>query len=120
MKTETILLILFTHFVADFVFQTDKQAINKSKSNMWLASHVATYMLGLFVCGFLIFDSIVDVLAWVVVNVLIHFIQDWFTSRINSALWKKDQRHWFFVGIGADQFMHYCALIITYQQFTSI
>lgn len=112
-----VLLILLTHFVADFIFQTDKQAINKSTSNLWLTKHVLTYMLGLqtFAIIHVIFFLDIQIYTWVVVNGVLHWITDYFTSRLNSYLWKKEMRHWFFVGIGADQMIHYTCLLLSYE-----
>ena len=71
-----------------------------------------------------------------------HFVQDAITSRINARLWfietyprppvdrprfglgtvghyemfahvESSKRHWFFVGVGADQLLHYIALFVT-------
>lgn len=114
MKKETILLILFVHFVADFILQTDEMAINKSKSNQWLTIHVAAYMAG-FILMTVWFIESQYWLHWILLNGALHWITDYFTSRLNSYLWKKEMRHWFFVGIGADQFIHYACLLISYQ-----
>jgi hypothetical protein len=112
---ETIIIILFAHFVSDFILQTDKQAINKSKSNKWLTVHVSLYSLSMLVFQFSIFDSITLGICWVVINGLLHWGQDWYTSRLNSMLYANGERHWFFVGIGADQFLHYVCLLMTYK-----
>ena len=45
MTWQFVVLILFLHWVFDFVFQTDYMARNKSKSIKALASHVAIYSL---------------------------------------------------------------------------
>lgn len=112
----TILLILFAHFVSDFLFQTDKQAINKSTSNWWLTQHVITYTIGLsfFMAGHLAWHHQTEIIYWLLINAGLHWITDYATSRINSYLWRKEMRHWFFVGIGADQFIHYTCLLLTY------
>lgn len=112
---KTVLIILFTHFVADFIFQTDKQALNKSSSNLWLFAHVSTYSVGLLLGGLFVFGFTQNLIVWMFLNGVIHFFQDWLTSRINAKLWKANKRHWFFVGIGADQFIHYCFLLLSYE-----
>jgi hypothetical protein len=115
METEyAIILILFAHFVSDFVFQTDKQAINKSTSNLWLTYHVLAYTTGIFLTISILSKSIEIGLLYALLNGCIHWGQDYVTSRINSKLWRENKRHWFFVGIGADQFIHATILILTY------
>lgn len=53
MATITVLSILLTHFVADFIFQTDKQATSKSSSNYWLTMHAISYSAGLAIFALL-------------------------------------------------------------------
>jgi hypothetical protein len=95
------LLLLTIHFVADFVLQSDWMAINKSKRWDALALHCLIYS-----ACFVPFYG----LAFGAITFGLHFVQDAITSRINSKLWLADQRHWFFVGIGADQLLHYFLL----------
>lgn len=99
--------ILFSHFIADFVCQTDKMAINKSHSMRWLLIHVLVYssVLGIMTLG----PS-----AWVLLNGLLHLVIDTFSSRLTSFLWKRGERHWFFVVIGLDQFLHTAFLLMTW------
>lgn len=106
--------ILLTHFIADFVCQTDQMAINKSKSNKWLTIHVATYLIPFMVLPFFIFDNLIIGICWVYFNCAVHWIQDYYTSRLNAKLYNLS-RHWFFVAIGFDQFIHYTVLLISYQ-----
>lgn len=98
------LTMLAIHFVADFILQSDWMAINKSKSWKALCLHTLIYSL----C-FLPFYG----LAFASATFLLHTLQDTITSRINSKLWVANQRHWFFVGIGADQLLHYTLLAYT-------
>lgn len=115
MKIEVILIILFAHFVADFVMQTDQMAINKSKSNWWLAIHVGAYSLSMLILTAWLDAWSPQIIMWVATNGFLHFITDYFTSRMNSKLYQNNMRHWFFVGIGADQFIHYACLLLTFQ-----
>lgn len=103
--TLAFILLIWTHFVADFLFQTDKMAINKSKNSYWLLYHVGVY--GLFLLPFGVLFSLV--------NVALHFLTDYISSRITTKLWLKNERHWFFVVIGADQALHLTALVLTYE-----
>lgn len=117
-----IYTILIAHFVADFICQSDWMAINKSKRWDALGWHVLVYtaVIGLFVSVILPpspypYTSLTLFGLWVVMNAGAHFVQDAVTSRINAQLWQANQRHWFFVGIGFDQLVHYITLLLTAQ-----
>ena len=103
---EVISGILITHFIADFILQSDNVAKNKSKSNIVLLQHVLIYGLP--------FIIIVSPL-YAIVNLLLHFVTDYFTSRLASKLWSEGRVHYFFVVIGFDQLIHALTLIWTYQ-----
>ena len=123
-----VLGILFIHFVADFIFQTDWQAQNKSKAWKPLLSHTFTYSViwMLPICILLGIEKPNEVSNWYVCNTLLfvlitflcHTITDYFTSRLNSRLWEKKQVHNFFVSVGADQLLHYIQLILTFYYLT--
>lgn len=115
METTTILLLLFTHWVADFIFQTDEQAKGKSSSNWHLTAHVMTYTGGLLIFAVFAVGLDVSIMYWALLNAGLHWCTDWVTSRINSKLWKEQKVHWFFVSVGFDQLIHYACLILTYQ-----
>lgn len=112
-----ILLLIFTHWVADFILQTDEMALNKSKSNYWLFIHVLVYST-VFLAPLIVIKLPywygVENVAFIFITFICHFITDYITSRITSKLYKEDKRHWFFVMIGFDQFLHYTQLILTY------
>jgi hypothetical protein len=99
-----ILTLVWLHFIADFLLQTDKVAIGKSKSNKVLAYHCAIYAIPLLWFGPLFAG----------INGVLHFLTDWITSRWCSKLYREEKRHWFFVVIGLDQALHLTALILTY------
>ena len=104
MELKILLALIWLHFLADFILQSDWMAQNKSKRNTPLLIHVAVYS-----APFLIF-------GWVfaLVNGVAHFITDWLSSRACSRVWAKEQRHWFFVVIGLDQAIHMTTLVLTY------
>lgn len=102
----TAIYLLLLHFIGDFICQTDAMALNKSKKWLALLSHVAAYTAVIFVgMGF----------NWTFAAITFgaHFATDAVTSRINARLWAANERHWFFVGIGADQWLHALQLILT-------
>jgi uncharacterized membrane protein len=100
----TVLALVWLHFISDFILQSDKMAMSKSSSSKWLTIHVAVYGL-----PFLI------VFGWkyALINALLHWITDALSSRATSYLWKKEKRHWFFVVIGFDQAIHLTCLLLT-------
>lgn len=117
----TVLLILLTiHFIADFLFQTDWMALNKSKNNEALAAHVLLYSVCFAWYG----------VAFMALTFTTHFITDYWTSRLTSKLfffgartpgvegtdwyYIPGRRHWFFCAIGLDQLIHAFTLAITY------
>lgn len=109
------LILLFTHWVADFIFQTNWEATNKSKNNIALLSHTTKYsIIMLLPVIFNLTFTLEDIAAFWVVTFFCHTITDFFTSRINSKLWAKQDVHNFFVSIGFDQFLHALQLGLTY------
>jgi hypothetical protein len=125
-----IFSIIFIHWVADFVLQTDKQAKGKSKNWSDLLGHTITYTLSWF-AGFIIvlialfiyeynckillnlpFDY--HIYWFLPITFICHTITDYFTSRLNSKLWAKGDTHNFFVSVGFDQVLHYVQLFLTY------
>ena len=138
MSIDLIIILLVTHFVGDFICQSDWMALNKSKDWWALTVHVGVYTLVLSAAlVFLDVSASPEVSFFIWGNALAHFIQDAITSRINSRLWFIDTyprppqpmggtysayplfarftetRHWFFVGIGGDQLLHYITLFVT-------
>ena len=109
------LYIIFLHWIADFVCQTDKMARGKSKNWKDLLSHTLVYSLimsfgMLFVLNF----SLINILLFGLTTFMLHTITDYFTSRLNSKLWADNKVHNFFVSVGFDQVLHYTQLFLTY------
>ena len=96
-----IFVLVWAHFFADFVLQSDRMALSKSKSFVWLGAHVGVYTLALTPLG----------LWFALVNGATHFVVDAITSRINANRWTAEKRGWFFNCIGLDQAIHLTILI---------
>lgn len=119
--------LLVTHFIGDFLLQSNYMALNKSKSFGVLCLHCLVYSLCFLPFG----------LLFSLITFLTHLGTDFVTSRITSKLWFIDlrlrstvnpnlkwpffamidtkKRHWFFVAIGFDQLIHYFTLGLTYK-----
>lgn len=112
-----ILIILFIHWVADFLYQTKDMAVNKSSSNLWLFRHVAVYSSVWFFVGIAIFD-IAQVALFTIITFISHFITDYITSRWTKKLYNIGKYYGFpsfFSVIGLDQYLHYLQLILCYK-----
>lgn len=113
-----LIWIMFIHWFADFVFQTNYMAQNKSSKIEALVLHIAVYMIVLFI-GTLTFLSepyylsLQKITNFVIVNGIFHFVIDFFTSKATSKLWKEGKIHEFFVVIGFDQLFHFIILLET-------
>jgi hypothetical protein len=105
--------LLAAHFIGDFVLQTHWQASNKSKRMDALAKHVGVYTLALMVGSAIIFGQSPGWVYFFIVNGVLHFVTDYFTSRWSSKLYAKQDWHNFFVVIGFDQLIHQTTLAAT-------
>ena len=128
-----ILVLIISHWIADFLTQTRWQADNKSSNNLALASHVGTYTVTLFIIFSLScivlwhsvatnqiedlgFDS--NILWFFPITFVLHFITDYITSRVTSYFYRTKQIKNFFSVIGFDQILHYVQLFLTYHFLT--
>ena len=110
-----LLSIIWLHFFADFMLQTDRMAQNKSKSNIWLTTHIIYYTLPfLFLFGGTMLATTGSFVGiwYALLNGALHWITDYVSSRKTSELWAKGDTHNFFVVVGADQAIHLSTLIL--------
>lgn len=111
-----LIWVMFSHWFADFIFQTDWMAKNKSSNIKALLYHIETYNIVLFLFSlmFLLYNiKIENIFYFALINAILHFIIDFFTSKANAKLWKEQRVHEFFVMIGLDQLLHFICLLIT-------
>ena len=121
-----VVAIVIIHLIADFFFQTENQAINKSKSIKALLSHTYTYFAVWLVIGSLLQATGVTnypsgfLTVFVTTTFVAHTITDYFTSKIVS---KKFADKVYYTGIpnlgafaiiGIDQTLHFVQLFYTY------
>jgi len=123
-----ILYILFWHFIADFVAQTDETAKGKATSIKWLTRHILAYGqhllyggIPLLILGITIGKNwALPIIIYVSFNMVVHWVVDYFTSKQTSRLWAEGKVHEFFVMIGFDQFLHAASLILSYYALMNI
>ena len=108
-----VFLLLFFHWVGDFVMQSDKDAKGKSTSWVHLLSHTLSYTI----CFLPIVLAHGDVrwFLFMPITFVAHTATDYYTSRVNSQLYNEGKIHDYFVSIGFDQLLHFAQLIITFQ-----
>lgn len=116
-----IILILFAHWVADFVFQSQQTASNKYNNIYVLIRHITVYTTVLFsiLCISKLFGININsekLIQLCVLNGLLHFVVDFFTSKLTHYLYSKNKIHEFFVVIGFDQFLHCSCLLVTFRE----
>ena len=99
------IVLLFAHWLADFVYQSDWMAKNKSKRIDALLLHVWVYMsiIALFALPIL---GLVNGIIFILVNGAAHFCIDFVTSRISSKFFADQDYHNGFVIVGLDQWIH--------------
>jgi hypothetical protein len=95
-----IIALLFLHWVADFVLQSDDMSKKKSSHTGWLAFHCVVYAVVFALLGWVF-------ALWMFVS---HFVIDFVTSRINKKLWEAKQVYYFFVSVGFDQLLHFACI----------
>lgn len=129
-SVSSVLAILFIHWIADGLLQTDKMAQGKSKNWYDLLDHTATYSICFCVLMLFVWsidhwgmtvtpkDCLLFLAKFTLITFFFHTFTDYFTSRINARLWADKKVHWFFVSILFDQLLHFAQLIITYEQLT--
>jgi len=98
---EILLGIIWTHFIADFVFQPTYMSMNKSKNSWILALHCVVYAVPFIWLG----------IPYAILAGYLHFPIDYIASRSTSKLYALEEYHWFFVVIGLDQVIHMTILL---------
>lgn len=117
MTVYVILVLALTHFVADFVLQSEWMAMNKSHNWVALTAHVSTYTTATIVLLLIYILELkpIQCLAFGLITFVAHFVTDALTSRATSYLWRVKENRAFFNVIGFDQLLHTIQLVLAYQ-----
>ena len=111
-----VYLVLVLHFIADFTCQTRWMAENKCKSLYALGSHIAAYSLVFFIALSIL--NLFGVVGnfwpeYVILNGMLHFLTDYYTSRMTKKFANQFRWYEFFLVLGCDQLIHQFCLIGT-------
>jgi len=80
----TILAILFIHWLADFIFQNRKMGLNKGKSIKWLTFHVMVYTIVTGFCWVIFSPELVAIKWLLIITFTTHWITDFITSKASG------------------------------------
>lgn len=115
--TLSLAAVMVSHYVADFLMQSQWQATNKSHNIGALTQHIYIYtltmMLMLSSLSFLFQLSIVSLITYVLLNGALHFGTDYVTSKLSKRAFKENNIPKFWAIIGADQMAHNLCLLLT-------
>jgi len=128
MSLTIIFSIIIVHWIADFVFQTEWMALNKSKENSALGWHAFVYSAIFFIAGVIYGEMYMGedrrpIVYFALVTFVLHFLTDYITSRITSRQFRDKIYYQIppklgaFAVIGLDQVIHYVSLILAFKYF---
>lgn len=125
--------IVLIHWIADFIFQAEEWANNKSKNMKALLSHTLTYSLVSAVLWMIAFPSHItfpdvfiktqghiNIVSFFLITFAAHTVTDYFTSRVVSKKFAAGKygspipNFGAFSIIGLDQVLHYGQLFLTF------
>lgn len=104
MELKVIILIIILHFISDFLLQINWMSKNKSSSVLALFVHCFVYSILFLFVG----------VIYAIINGILHFIIDYFSSKLTSKYWYEEKYRLFFIVIGIDQTLHFICLFSTY------
>lgn len=97
-----VILIIWLHFIADFICQPRYIADNKNKYLHILAVHATIYSIFFIFWGPYVYLLIL----------LSHFFIDFVSSKFTHYFMTKKQFYWFFTTIGIDQAVHLTSILL--------
>lgn len=116
---EAVLLIIVTHWIADFVLQTEQMARLKSSVPEFLFRHVFIYTAAFIPVAFILLEP-TSAVTFLAINFTLHYLVDKITSPVTKVLFSNGTYYTNIPNIGAfsvigfDQLLHYMCLFITF------
>lgn len=111
------------HFIGDFICQTDEMVKGKSTNLNHLTNHIFVYgeVLTVMITLLLVVVSLMGywvpwykVIGYILINMFLHWVTDYFTSKMTAKLWTEKRVRDFFIIIGVEQLIHSFCLIISF------
>jgi hypothetical protein len=112
MTAHDLIILFLGHWVGDYLFQTSKMAQQKRNGIKWLSIHVGVYSMILFIFTLFLLDY-KGAALFTSTNALLHWITDFFTSRLSAKFIEKPRV--FYPVLGFDQLIHTTCLIGTFE-----
>jgi ascorbate-specific PTS system EIIC-type component UlaA len=106
-----VLVVILSHWVADFVVQTDRMAQRRNSSVLWLSGHVLVYMATLNVMLMITWGH--SNTFWILLNGVLHWITELVIGRAARRLRDRNLAHEHSAAIGLEQMIHYSCLFTT-------
>jgi len=116
MEIHIILLVLFFHWIADFICQDEKWAINKANWFEFLIQHTLLYSFIMWAGLLLIFPTFSASILFFLITFVSHTLTDYFTSIVvkqrfmDKHLGSAIPNFGAYSIIGYDQLLHYTML----------
>ena len=123
-----ISVVLFGHWISDFVLQKNKRKPIRNKKLLDRVENLLKYLLPHTLYYSLILTGLVTMLyffnvfgtqywwtsiLFFYITFITHFVTDFTITLINSDYLSKNKRHLYFLTIGFDQMIHYILLFWT-------
>jgi hypothetical protein len=96
-----LILLFIKHYLADFVFQTNKMAKNKQKY-LFLEHSLIHMVLTFFVAALFVPPQLAATLSCI--DFAIHHNVDYIKTKLSRNLTQADRLYWIY--FGADQLLH--------------
>lgn len=116
---KTLLFLVLTHFIADFILQSRKMGQKKSSHIGWLAAHIAIIFVAFLPFGLefsawnALTHAIIDATLWNVYKLSV-YLRNPYVIKESYDYWND---HWFYTTIGLDQMLHISTLIVLWEMF---
>lgn len=116
------ILLLFLHFIAEYLCQGESATTRKNIDLGWLILHAIVYAF-IFLCGLAFASLFLRLPLGTVASITFiifctHIIVDFFTGRLIDFFEIRKENHMAFIVFGSQQFMHAMILLTTYYQLT--